>query len=1623
MNIHSNAFNFSSFLNGQVDPRTGLYGSTISLVTLSPQGAVESSRSINLQFSMLNGTNVGYGKGWRISETIFDSTSDTPRLSLLSGESIVADSLPGVGEELVLLDRKLKDLVVRRAGDFELHVIYMDGTVEILQYSTITYLFHLHQIVFENGERFEFHRGDAGTLLNITNVQTGQELLSLHYGEGFISMADTLVHDGRIARKLFNVINNNDELISVTVPFDRDDAPEQSRYVFRYESFADNVIGITKLETPSGGIEDIYYSPRGHEVDRNRFIPNVTGWTRRPGAGQKNIIRTYTYSSNNFTGFPLNGGFREGVDNLYFVQDGSFQYLTEEHVVEVVEESGDINVLQSTKNIFNNFHLLVTEEVTRGNAKITKEITYNNVPGASFSEQPANLQLPKIITTRYQLLDAEDSREEVILSETDEFGNETSRTDASGVRHDMIYYPVEGVSELCPPEPHGQFVRFKKDETIYPAFGEIPPKSSSYTYTSLSTLDGNGFYVALKSDTEANDAVVTDFTYYDDITGAALHGRLQESSTTIYEFITEDDINEFITKTEFTYELESNLLVENRKIIGFDGAYLESSRSLSLIGRLLYSITKEDSTTLTYKYDVSERMVSEIVSPDTENEAIRQYTYKFGSSDSQASMTTIDALGVKYVTYYDGFGRQISNAEIREAEEGAEEGAEEFTLLKLTYDEFDQVKSEEAVDQLDSGKLSLITSYEYNSWGERSRTTRPDGSVYITDYHPISRLKTEGVVGLHPTLSYYNDFNKVVKQTSNRFPGINMIDRTFDGYGRCTFEVLDSATEVTYEYDIFDRITAKQYMPVGRDINYFRMLRMQYAPHTSDELVVSQDVNGMILGSRVYDGVGRLKEQKRGSVGEAATWLYEDGTTLPTSSRSPRGITQDFQYNPELRQLEQIKLANDIASEFSYNNVSGLLECSTTNAQVTRLQEHDKFGRISSDSQIQQGQTRYTSSYKYSTAGRLLRRDSPQDGVESRSYDSIGRLDHIIIDDTFFDYEYDQYGRVASYTAGQGSYEVTTKITYEAICERESMRETFVNGELRDVLFTNYYVDGRVHDRLSADLVDDGAELTSERFFYDPNQRLSLYQCEGVNHPIDPLGRSIVRQEFTYDNLNNMTHVVTVFLDGSRDVSERRFEGLDPTQLTRLSHSNPARTVELIYDESGNLRNDGVNEYIYDDFEQLIHVVLNRQAVSSYEYDADGRQISRSDPGGRPEMALNYSDEKVVNATQMNRSAKFLRNAENVLVNKRSEPDDEFNLLDQSASVRGVITEGGQNKRIYYTPYGVSNVGDQGSSTMLVDRTRAGFNGELLDPATNLYHLGNGRRAYSPELMIFLSPDPLSPFGAGGINAYAYCHGDPINFSDPSGLMPKWLSWLLGVGGLLAGILSFGFAVAAIVPVVTVAAVLGVVAGVLGIVSGTLGVAAMGIEAKDGESKHRSGIVSRLNKASLAFGVASIAAGLASAGSSAYTAFNKALRPNAIIDVSTRVQGWTNEVVPVQLTIAHRASMSVNAARWVAVKEGVRSALGFNDNNIRFMRGFGVFAGGADLTLGITAVVTGSITVADDNSSASGSDPSSKNGAFTSTIGNVTDSITSVHGFSSSFDDGASRLRTSALSEMYRGTT
>ncbi|WHS60962.1 RHS repeat-associated core domain-containing protein [Pseudomonas sp. G2-4] len=112
---------------------------------------------------------------------------------------------------------------------------------------------------------------------------------------------------------------------------------------------------------------------------------------------------------------------------------------------------------------------------------------------------------------------------------------------------------------------------------------------------------------------------------------------------------------------------------------------------------------------------------------------------------------------------------------------------------------------------------------------------------------------------------------------------------------------------------------------------------------------------------------------------------------------------------------------------------------------------------------------------------------------------------------------------------------------------------------------------------------------------------------------------------------------------------------------------------------------------------------------------------------------------------------------------RREDAKAETTLLatDQQRSVLNAL-DASRLHPLVYTPYG-HRPAENGLLSLL------GFNGEQPDPVTRHYLLGDGYRAFNPVLMRFNSPDSLSPFGEGGLNAYGYCSGDPINWIDPTG--------------------------------------------------------------------------------------------------------------------------------------------------------------------------------------------------------------------------------------------------------------
>ena len=94
------------------------------------------------------------------------------------------------------------------------------------------------------------------------------------------------------------------------------------------------------------------------------------------------------------------------------------------------------------------------------------------------------------------------------------------------------------------------------------------------------------------------------------------------------------------------------------------------------------------------------------------------------------------------------------------------------------------------------------------------------------------------------------------------------------------------------------------------------------------------------------------------------------------------------------------------------------------------------------------------------------------------------------------------------------------------------------------------------------------------------------------------------------------------------------------------------------------------------------------------------------------------------------------------------------------------------------------------------------YRGYYFDRETGLYHLN--ARYYSPEWRRFISPDSseyIDPETPNGLNLYAYCNNDPVNYADPSGTFAFTTTMLIAMAigavslGTLGGITAYQNAV------------------------------------------------------------------------------------------------------------------------------------------------------------------------------------------------------------------------------------
>lgn len=1424
--MHSNATNFQSFVHNHVDQRTGQYMLSIDLPMPTGNDLIGPGLPLRLSYSPYNQADVGFGKGWQLAMTHY--VPATRMLSLHTGESY---KVTGTGPQPSIREKKIHSFHFHDDGADDkgpYRVMHKSGLVEVLTLHGVDNPIALPtRVMAPSGHGITLSYIPENRRLEKIVDDKGHVLIALSYSNGsvFFDIRPGTGDDGQPFAR-YRLELENRILVQVMLP-----SETGGNWRFGYTT-AQGLRCLSKVHTPSGAIEDVYYGENGDPghllpgTQPQRALPRVTTHEVKPRANQPPLKTTYTYShrdeqsgaqvEHSFVGSNSTISWRDdGEDNLYRAS-ASYRYSVTAHYWKAGK------VVRKQTQTFNRYHLLTRQTLEQAGHVEETETVFHERLGDGFDDQPRYFQLPKSITKRWTLHDdASQSKVETATTSYDDYGNVIEEQAPTGVRTTYTYYDKEGEKDgdawACPPDPQG-FVRNVKSKTVYPAEGlpgEAPVQRTRLTYKAYPVLPGLGQVSQWLAPCEEKVLLVLDpdsrkereqvllkveRTYLNTPDNSFLHGRPDYQVTTRYGDDGESPVRRAIesrsarvewtyrTVTDETYGLE---YWTDETITGFDLTQKTTrSAASSLHGQPVY---QEDETgnSIRRRYDVLSRLLEETVAPGQGvDEASVSYAYGLVTHPEAgvaglASQTITSSTGVVTIITHDGCSRMVT--EKRETEDPTPPETASDTerprqcqlVTERTYDELGQLREETTFDYHDGKTLTLTSLFEYDAWGRLCKTTLPNGASQHSEFSPFG--ETGDVVTRwmeSPDKPQVRQQQHVIE--SNRFdkPACQYrVDDTgkrefsYDGLGRCTHETH------TFKRDgkLVSRVNTYTYDSEGR---------VTRTERPDQSAVLSQ----FALHSAAPLAEQLLVEPRKGAKPALAWKRTYDG--LDRLKSLTAGKQQEtYGYKPNTSLLESRTTAQRTFT-YHYRATRSLqpTQIDVDTEQRTTFDYDTKTAALSM-TKDEQGQHHYTYTdqgylhkaqwkgqdagahhcdYRHSLQGLLLDY-SESDGIAvSHTYNDMGQLECINQGNLVATLEYDTLGRL---------WKTTTQDLVH--------QQTLVCEQTYDAL-------GREEKRQQTLSRKDDTVLTQ--------QIVLTWQDDDQLHTRKLIrdGQQVLAETFIYDTLDRL--------------EEYQCTG-DEHLMPRNAAGRAITSQIFVYDALNNLTEcytdfvDGTSDtalYTYEGFilTKVVHSLQPDYPVCrTFDHDAEGNLLN-DEQGNR----LVYDDRgrlsEVRSADESQLLYRYRYDGHNDLIGVTHEQAAEISRRYQGYRLTRTCDASGATDYFYAgdRPMGLQRPGCTAENRLfLTDAVNSvtaecgpdalhdttytpygdapgndqligllGFNGEVRERALGWSLLGRGYRAYNPGLMRFHSPDTASPELAG-INPYVYCGANPVNWHDPSG--------------------------------------------------------------------------------------------------------------------------------------------------------------------------------------------------------------------------------------------------------------
>jgi RHS repeat-associated protein len=653
-----------------------------------------------------------------------------------------------------------------------------------------------------------------------------------------------------------------------------------------------------------------------------------------------------------------------------------------------------------------------------------------------------------------------------------------------------------------------------------------------------------------------------------------------------------------------------------------------------------------------------------------------------------------------------------------------------------------------------AGNVTQLTDAENHSQTQEydlndRLVKQTDGNGNVTQF--VYGDQASGLNGLlikivYPTLNQdlqYDQRNRITRSTDSATGNALALDGAsnqttqsqYDAAGNLTDVTDPAARNTSSSYNAFGEIT-RSTDPAGG--------ATQYGYDARGNLVTVTDAKGNIHRFE-YDKLDRMVKEIR-PLGQTIVYAYDANGNL-IQVTDPKGQIKKYTFDAANRRTKEDHYAAGNTTTpvkgitYTYNTLDRLTGYSDGNTIATYTYDAKQLRQTGES--INYGGFTLATTTNYNALGQKTSVTYPDGATYNYTYDANNQLSTAGLPTGF-----------GSITINSYLWTVPAQITLPGGTVRSQQYDGLLrlkNLGVKDpgqsqVMNYQYGYD------LTGNIVSKATEQGTTNYSYDTLDRLTGAAYTGQ-------ATAQANETYTYDPVANRT--------GSAHTANWTYNANN--QLTA------AGSITYTYDENGNTtkQTDASNatntrSYVYDTDNRLIEVHdAGNAIVAVYSYDPFGRRLSKDT--GNSKTYYFYNAEGLIaeaDATgQLTRSYGYapgstfgtnplwLKSGNAYYTYQNDHLGTPMKLLNQSGVTVWSAT---------YDAFGNATVDPNSTVT-----NNLRFPGQYADQETGLHY--NWMRYYDPATGRYVTSDPIGLMG--GINFYAYTAGNPVNYTDSTGLI------------------------------------------------------------------------------------------------------------------------------------------------------------------------------------------------------------------------------------------------------------